>query len=208
MRIIRTIFVHCLATQPTGWFAELPNDEKLREVERWHKKRGFRAIGYHYLILLDGSVEAGRPVAEVGAGVSGHNADSIHVALEGGFGSSATDAPEEHFTRPQLTSLRRLIERLRAEHPISKVRGHNEVAPKACPGFNVSKFLKGKPAKPSPTDKVVEATVKAGPVGGIGGLSVGATAQSFAGWDGNAQVILAVALAVLACVVIWRYAYG
>lgn len=52
MRTITEIIIHCTAT-PAG------RDVRAAEVATWHKQRGFTTIGYHYLVGLDGRVEAG-----------------------------------------------------------------------------------------------------------------------------------------------------
>lgn len=60
MRTINEIIVHCTAT-PDG------KDYTVEDITRWHKDRGFKTIGYHYVVYRDGSVHEGRPLAEVGA---------------------------------------------------------------------------------------------------------------------------------------------
>lgn len=53
------------------------------DIEQWHKDRGFKKIGYHYVIHKDGEVKAGRNPKEVGAHVKGHNNDSIGICWIG-----------------------------------------------------------------------------------------------------------------------------
>ena len=137
MRRINEIFIHCLATQP-GWMEpEYAVGAKIAEVDKWHKARGWDGIGYHYVVDRDGSVGEGRPEATVGAHVAGRNTNSIGVALVGGHGSNETDSPTEHYTGVQLEALLTLVRELKTKYPNAVVRGHNEVAAKACPGFNV-----------------------------------------------------------------------
>ena len=50
MRIIRDIIVHCSATEASRNF-------KARDIESWHRARGFKRIGYHYIIDRDGAIE-------------------------------------------------------------------------------------------------------------------------------------------------------
>ena len=52
MRKINKIIIHCTAT------AEGKN-YTAADIDRWHKTMGFSKIGYHYIILLDGTVELG-----------------------------------------------------------------------------------------------------------------------------------------------------
>lgn len=55
------------------------------EIRKWHKARGFKDIGYHYVIHLDGRVENGRNIEAVGTHCEGHNANSIGVVYVGGL---------------------------------------------------------------------------------------------------------------------------
>lgn len=141
MRSINEIFIHCTATQP-DWMRGRLLDAKVAEIDRWHRERGFtNGFGYHYLIDRDGALATGRPEEMVGAHVQGHNAHSIGVVLVGGHGSAATDAFESNFTPTQDRRLRDLLRALKTKYPDAVIRGHNEVANKACPGFNVHDWL-------------------------------------------------------------------
>ena len=53
-RTITLLIVHCTAT-PVG------REVSSAEVDQWHRQRGWKGIGYHYLIQLDGTVERGAP---------------------------------------------------------------------------------------------------------------------------------------------------
>ena len=103
-------------------------------------------IGYHYIIDRDGKVAKGRQDSVVGAHVKGHNRNSMGICLLGGFGSDSHDKFKDHFTDEQENALLQLITQLEAEHPIKSVRGHNSFSgvSKACPGFQVKKWLAGK----------------------------------------------------------------
>ena len=206
MRKLDTIFVHCSATQPTGWFAGLTCSDQVAEIDRWHKERGWKGFGYHIYIDRSGQVREGRPVTQVGAGVLGHNEHSIHVCLAGGFGSRADDDPSDNFTAVQLTELRLMIGRLKDQFGQHlKVRGHNEVSNKACPGFNVKKWYHGKKPAPSVPEKTIEKLTKAAPIGTTGGLGVGALVSAFGGWDSHAQIVLAGVVAVVVAVAVIKW---
>ena len=141
MRRINEIFIHCSATKP-NWMVGSTADQKVAEIRRWHvEERGWSDIGYHYIIDTDGDVAKGRPVERAGAHVKGHNSNSIGICLVGGYGGTATDKFEEHYTEAQRKSLLSLLKSLTANYPDAKIRGHNEVAAKACPSFNVKEFL-------------------------------------------------------------------
>lgn len=140
MRPINEIIVHCTATR-SDWRAGSKTSAKVSEVRRWHKDRGWRDIGYHYLIDRDGTIAKGRPVEQTGAHVKGRNTGSIGVALFGGHGSAETDAFADNFTPEQAEALRDLLDDLRGRFGDVSVTGHNQYAAKACPGFNVPKWL-------------------------------------------------------------------
>ena len=147
MRPINEIIIHCTATRP-DWWADKKTSAKVAEIKRWHTDKGWRDIGYHYLIDRDGTVATGRPVDQVGAHVQGHNTGTIGISLFGGHGSAETDHFHEHYTPAQEHSLRGLLEDLRATYGAVKITGHNQYAAKACPGFNVPAWLKAIAPRP------------------------------------------------------------
>lgn len=133
MRNIDKIIVHCTAT-PEG------RETTVEQVTQWHKARGFRTIGYHYMVYLDGSVHCGRPLSEVGAHCTGQNARSIGVCYVGGIERN-TLKPKDTRTHAQKISLRNLVADLQRRFPRATVHGHCEFAAKACPCFNVANEL-------------------------------------------------------------------
>ena len=142
MRQINEIFIHCSATQPK-WMASNSCQQKVEEIRRWHTDKGWSDIGYHFVLDRQGDVCVGRPVERVGAHAKGHNKNSIGICLIGGFGSDADDKFEEHYTDLQRKALDNLINDLTDTHSNAKIRGHNEISFKACPGFRVKEYLDG-----------------------------------------------------------------
>lgn len=130
VRAIDLIVVHCTAT-PTG------RDISAADIDRWHRARGFRCIGYHYVVHLDGTVETGRPESEAGAHCKGHNARSIGVVYCGGLDS--TGHPCDTRTSAQRHSLLELLRQLRSRYPQAQIRSHRDFAAKACPCFDATK---------------------------------------------------------------------
>lgn len=128
MRKIDQIIIHCSAT-PEG------RHVTVKEIRRWHKKRGWRDIGYHYVIYLDGTIHAGRPICQMGAHCKGHNAHSIGICYVGGLDNYGK--PKDTRTEAQKASLKTLATQLRLQFPNVTLHGHNEFARKACPCFNV-----------------------------------------------------------------------
>jgi len=131
VRTINKIIIHCSATPEGRW-------HDVNEIKRWHLKRGFLDIGYHYVIYLDGTVAEGRPVNQAGAHVTGQNAHSIGICYVGGM-DKQNKVPKDTRTEYQKESLKELVKELLQKYPGSTVHGHNEFAAKACPSFNVQK---------------------------------------------------------------------
>lgn len=146
MRKIDYIVIHCSATKEGENFSA-------KDIDRWHRKRGYRSIGYHYVIRLDGTLESGRPEEQVGAHVKGYNARSIGVCYIGGL--SRTAEPKDTRTDAQKSMLRWLVEKLKQKYPKAQVVGHRDLSPdrngngkvdkwewlKACPSFDVKTEL-------------------------------------------------------------------
>lgn len=133
MRKIRKIIVHCTAT-PAG------REVSVGEIDSWHRARGFRGIGYHYVVMTDGRVCEGRPVEEVGAHCLGQNADSIGVVYVGGLTADGR-SPADTRTPAQKASLRELVDSLRGRYAGATVHSHYEFAAKACPCFDAGREL-------------------------------------------------------------------
>jgi N-acetylmuramoyl-L-alanine amidase len=150
MRPINEIIVHCTATRPE-WWATRSLAQKIVEVRLWHTRdRGWKDIGYHYLIDRDGKTSAGRPLDQVGAHVAGRNTGTIGIALFGGHGSAATDKFETNFTPAQDVALRSLIADLQRRFGPVPVTGHNQYSAKACPGFHAPTWFAAGPTAAAP----------------------------------------------------------
>lgn len=134
MRRIWEIIVHCAAT-PEG------HDFSVADIDRWHRQRGFDRIGYHWVVRLDGTVCPGRPEEAIGAHCLGHNTGSIGICYIGGCAADGK-TPKDTRTPAQEEALVSLIRELLQRYPGATVHGHNEFAAKACPSFDVQKWLK------------------------------------------------------------------
>ena len=130
MRPINEIIVHCTATKEG-------RDFDVKDVRRWHLQRKFKDIGYHYLVLLDGTVQEGRPVEQPGAHCTGHNANSIGVCYVGGL--DADGKPADTRTLKQRYALRFLLSELRHKYPQATIHSHRDFAAKDCPCFDATK---------------------------------------------------------------------
>ena len=145
MRNISLVVIHCTAS---------PEGVKLNvaDVRKGHLKRGFKDIGYHFLIHLDGTVERGRPWDQPGAHARGYNVESIGIAYVGGI---LDGKPKDTRTVAQFHSLRACVAIIKAQYPLVNVVGHRDLSVdlngdgvisknewmKACPCFDVKTEL-------------------------------------------------------------------
>ncbi|WJY17652.1 N-acetylmuramoyl-L-alanine amidase [Pseudoblastomonas flavescens] len=140
MTRISYLAVHCSAT-PAG------RDIGAADIRQWHRAKGWKDIGYHYVIRLDGTIEKGRPDDMPGAHEPKINRSSIAVCLVGGsppVGSAEykRGLGENTYTPAQFASLKKLLLELSAKHPGAEVLGHRDVqgVRKACPSFDVKEW--------------------------------------------------------------------
>lgn len=131
MREITEIILHCSATREG-------HEYHAKDIDRWHKAQGYNCIGYHYVVCLDGTIEKGRPIENVGAHCYGHNQHSIGVCYIGGL--DAQGRPKDTRTSRQKFTLSTLLMQLHARFPKATIHGHNEFSNKACPCFNAEEY--------------------------------------------------------------------
>lgn len=127
-RDITRIIIHCSATI---------GDASVKDIDQWHRARGWREIGYHYVIRRNGDIEVGRSLDKVGAHCKGHNYDSIGICLAGGIDKLSRSV--DNFTFSQKKSLTSMITLLQSIKPL-KVYGHNEFSDKDCPCMDLSQW--------------------------------------------------------------------
>lgn len=170
-RTVNAIVIHCAAT-PNG------KTYRIAALDVAHQMRGFkrdsqarrnfnpelRGIGYHFVIEVDGSIQTGRGLEEIGAHVQGSNAKSVGICMVG----------TDKFTQAQWQALRVCLMQL-ASQMFGKVipdvaaalksfkdagvsiKGHRDYSPdlngngkiernewiKICPGFDVDAWMNG-----------------------------------------------------------------
>lgn len=129
---INWLVIHATATPPSM-------DIGADEINQWHLERGWRGIGYHYVIRRNGIIEKGRKDDVQGAHVLGHNEDSLGITLVGGVKQSDKKTPEDNFTKKQMDSLEGLMKDLKRRYPSATIIGHNgfpEHKSRGCPCFD------------------------------------------------------------------------
>lgn len=148
MATLRYLFIHCTAT-PEG------REVTSEEIRRWHTDpvckggRGWSQVGYTDMIHLDGRVErlarnnedAMVDPWEITNGAKGFNGCSRHIVYVGGLAGDGR-TPKDTRTPKQMESLGAYVREFHRRHPDVEIKGHNEVAQKACPSFDVQQWLR------------------------------------------------------------------
>ena len=131
MRTITLIVVHCTANRVGSVL-------RMADIDRYHRSLGWRGCGYHYVIPTDGTIERGRPEAQIGAHCKNHNRHSIGVAYVGGLAEDGK-TPCDTRTEAQKSALKRLLSELHKRYPKALIVGHSDLDPHKpfCPGFSV-----------------------------------------------------------------------
>jgi len=121
MRRIDTIFVHHSASPKATTTVE--------DIRHWHLERGWKDIGYHFIIENDGTVQFGRPEAEIGSHTKGQNRFSIGICV---VGNTNVEPPSP----PQIQSLKVLCQSLFEKYNLTwkSVYGHKDFGQTECPG--------------------------------------------------------------------------
>lgn len=152
--IPKRITVHCSGSRKG-------RSMTMNELRSFHTSpkphgRGWSDIGYHFVIDLFGNVHTGRPITRQGAGVKGHNKDTVHICLIGGLDRNGK--PAFTYSDRQMEALFKHILHLDDTYPsldLANTRGHRDYSPdrdgdgkigpheyiKQCPCFDVREWL-------------------------------------------------------------------
>lgn len=145
---LQYLVLHCTAT-PEG------REVSAADIRRMHTSpvsaggRGWKQVGYTDLIHLDGTVErlvennedAWVDNWEITNGAKGYNSVSRHVVYAGGMDRDMK-APKDTRTAAQHKAMATYVKDFHRRFPGVRIIGHNEVAAKACPSFDVQRWLK------------------------------------------------------------------
>lgn len=132
---IRFLVLHCSATKSTQHYSVV-------QMQKDHKARGFRTIGYHFYIQRDGTLTQHRRLLEVGAHARPYNRCSIGICYEGGLDENGK--PANTLTMDQYNRLQELFYILHELFPKAKVVGHRDLpgtTPKDCPCLDANKLF-------------------------------------------------------------------
>ena len=144
---VKYLVIHCTAT-PEG--SEVSSDD----IRQWHTSpiekggRGWKQVGYRSMIHLDGVIEdlvknnkdGFVDSWEITNGASGINSVSEHIVYVGG--TDAKGKAKDTRTVEQRLTLEIEVKEIIRRYPWIQVAGHNQFAAKACPSFDVPKWLK------------------------------------------------------------------
>lgn len=148
MAVLKYLAVHCTAT-PEGM--EVSGDE----IRHWHTDpvskggRGWKQVGYTDMVHLDGKIErlvdnnedSNVDPWEITNGVAGKNSVSRHIVYVGGVERDGK-TPKDTRTPQQLKAMEEYVKDFHRRFPSVRIVGHNELAAKACPSFNVQEWLR------------------------------------------------------------------
>jgi N-acetylmuramoyl-L-alanine amidase len=125
------ITIHCSDSKDGEFIPE-------ETIKAWHLARGFRDIGYHFLVTPAGDILPGRPETEIGAHVEGENEGNLGICLEGA----------SHFTERAFAGLRGLLDSLCLKYGIRpwQIHCHYQYPSaqrqgKTCPNIEINRLL-------------------------------------------------------------------
>lgn len=144
MRKIDYIVVHCTDSRPM---------QTIESLKAHWRSLGWKAPGYHYVIMMDGTLYSLADEDEVVNGVKGYNQNSIHIAYMGGRKHDGTESCT--LNNKQQATLYRALLYQQARYPQAKIVGHRDLSPdldgngvieskewvKRCPLFDVNTFV-------------------------------------------------------------------
>ncbi|MCK9543700.1 MAG: N-acetylmuramoyl-L-alanine amidase [Novosphingobium sp.] len=144
---ITHIVVHYSATYPE-------DNTTIADIDRMHKARGWKGVGYHWFIRRDGTVERGRPENELGAHVGGQNSRKIGVCWAGGVQKkTGPNVGVNNMSPQQERALIAVIRDIHTRWPSAQVVGHKDLANTQCPGFDVPSWWRAVNAPAPPAQK-------------------------------------------------------
>ena len=154
MARLKRLVLRCTAT-PEG------RELSAADIRHWHCDpvskggRGWKQVGYTDMIHLDGKVErlvgnnedAEVDPWEITNGAAGYNSTSRHVVYVGGVAKDGRTAKDTR-TPAQRAAMEAYVKDFNKRFPSIPIVGHNQLAAKACPSFDVPAWLKEIGVKP------------------------------------------------------------
>lgn len=140
---VQALFVHCTAT-PANQYVDKKTVFRMHTTPKAQGGRGWKVPGYRDIVLLNGDIEnvvkynydTIIQASEITNGATGYNQIAFHVVYAGGL-DSITHKPKNTLNAKQDTALKYYCKNFIKIYPHARIIGHNQVANKACPCFDV-----------------------------------------------------------------------
>jgi N-acetylmuramoyl-L-alanine amidase len=145
------------------WTANfIDQDISAEQIHQSHLNRGFSEIGYHFIILRDGSLQRGRDINKAGAHALRRNRNSIGISFVGGINLTSAEAQRlggyqavannpryassDSLTSAQWATFDMFMDSFFKVFPYGQAFGHNDTDPnrKPDPGFDVVRYCRNK----------------------------------------------------------------
>ena len=143
---MKYLVIHCTAT-PEG------REVSSADIRKWHTSPVCREEedGSRWLYrpvspergverLVDNNEDAQVDPWEVTNGATGYNSVSRHIVYAGGVAGDGK-TPKDTRTACQKKALDKYVKDFHRRFPDVRIVGHNELAAKACPSFDVQEWL-------------------------------------------------------------------
>jgi hypothetical protein len=125
-REVDRVFIHCTASSNPR--------VTVKDIDQWHKERGWSGIGYHFFIDTAGKLNTGRNIESTPAAQAGNNTGTIAICLNGNV--------VKDFNEKQFETLRQFCIEINDAYDDITFHGHCEVSTKTCPVFDYKAVLK------------------------------------------------------------------
>ncbi len=131
-RNIKRLVFHCTATNQNATISSI--QKYWKETLKWNNP------GYHIIVKPDGSWTNLQDLNKPSNGVAGYNSTSIHISYIGGIDSKGK--AKDNRTDDQNRILETCYQIFKDKIDNITFHGHYEFSNKACPSFNVEKWIK------------------------------------------------------------------
>lgn len=130
-RNIKRLVFHCTATSQKASVSSI--------INYWKNNLGWNNPGYHIIVKPDGSWTQLLDFNKISNGVKGVNSTTINVSYIGGIDENG--APLDNRTKEQKEIYEIVYYAFKEKLDIT-FHGHNEFDSKACPSYDVKKWIK------------------------------------------------------------------